>query len=222
MAAASLFLALGALAGGAILAPQPERDPTHQSLPRLLSNPAWRVVEIGPAETLNVSSGHDRAESLAERAALRAYEGAPPVVPHETAGIPVQTCRACHAEGLRAGGRFARAASHPYLVNCTQCHVEDTSSAFPTRDTPQNAFEGLRPAGLGGDRFAPESPPTIPHPTFMRVNCVSCHGPYGYRGLRTDHPDRLNCVQCHVPQAGNDLLSPLFGPAPIPRPGAGG
>ena len=38
----------------------------------------------------------------------------------------------------------------------------------------------------------------MPHGTFMRTRCLSCHGEYGYPGLRTDHPRRVNCVQCHI------------------------
>lgn len=149
-------------------------------------------------------------EAFAERAALRAYEGAPPVVPHSISDLDMRTCRACHATGLRAGDRIARAVSHTYLTNCTQCHVEAQSQQFGAVADPPNSFVGLRPVSAGGFRALSGSPPNIPHTTFMRTNCASCHGPHGYPGLQPDHLDRLNCVQCHAPSAELDQLSPFF------------
>jgi cytochrome c-type protein NapB len=67
----------------------------------------------------------------------------------------------------------------------------------------ENAFVGsVSPSK--GSRAWPQAPPTIPHPTFMRNDCMSCHGPNGLFGLRTPHPDRQSCFQCHVPEAGLD------------------
>jgi cytochrome c-type protein NapB len=55
---------------------------------------------------------------------LRAFEGAPPVVPHPTFDLNVETCRACHEKGLRAGDKLAGMLRHVPLTNCVQCHVE--------------------------------------------------------------------------------------------------
>jgi cytochrome c-type protein NapB len=66
-----------------------------------------------------------------------------------------------------------------------------------------NSFVGLNPP-LKGTRAWPLAPPTIPHSTLMRSDCLSCHGPQGLYGLRTPHPERQSCVQCHVPGAELD------------------
>ncbi len=189
-----------------------DRGAPAVSTPWLLSQPAANVV---PAERANPGSTDDkftaRVRSMEERAALRAYEGAPPVIPHAVGELKYQTCRACHAQGLRAGDRVARMASHTHLTNCTQCHVEAAGMFLGDDAGPGNSFEGIRASGYGSTRAWAGAPPVIPHTTFMRTNCVSCHGEHGYDGWKPDHLDRTSCVQCHAPAASLDQLSPAFG-----------
>ncbi len=61
------------------------------------------------------------------RAQRRAFEGAPPTVPHpvDQAGFPA--CLTCHREGMDVAGRMAPATSHPERGNCLQCHVVSLS-----------------------------------------------------------------------------------------------
>lgn len=218
---------LGVAAGVGASALEPPTRVAGVDLPHIappsprptVSDPAWRLntpaPKVIPAERANPAAVADkfasRVRSTEGRAALRAFEGAPPVIPHPIADLNVQTCRACHADGLRAGGRVARMVSHALMTNCTQCHVE----ADPARPAPQplagSDFQGLRPSGYGGTRAWAGAPPTIPHTLFMRTNCVSCHGEFGYDGWRPDHLDRSNCIQCHGPAAEFDQLSPRFG-----------
>jgi cytochrome c-type protein NapB len=75
----------------------------------------------------------------------------------------------------------------------------------------ENEFVGTK-APLKGTRAWPQAPPTMPHRTLMREDCLSCHGPQGLFGLRTPHPDRRSCTQCHVPSAELDqhLFFPEF------------
>lgn len=47
----------------------------------------------------------------------RAFEGAPPTIPHTIEGR--EDCLMCHKDGI--GG--APKASHPERLNCDQCHV---------------------------------------------------------------------------------------------------
>ncbi len=191
-------------------APAGRRD--AQSLSWRLNNPEPRVI---PEERSNPIAVVDklaaRVRSMEERAALRAYEGAPPVIPHAIADLNIQTCRSCHASGLRAGDKVARMVSHTYLTNCTQCHVEAAPTITDDDPAAGNLFAGLRPSGYGGTRAWAGAPPVIPHTTFMRTNCVSCHGEHGYDGWRPDHLSRTNCVQCHAPAAQFDQLAPTFG-----------
>jgi len=185
----------------------------------LLNNPAPRIIPESKANPIAVRDKFaSRAQAIEQRAALRAYEGAPPVIPHAIADINIQSCRACHAEGLNAGDKVARMASHAYLINCTQCHVEAKSTWLDDDDAPENTFDGLRSSGFGSPRPWAGAPPVIPHATFMRTNCVSCHGEHGYDGWRPDHLSRTNCTQCHAPGAELDQLSPTFSiPAVVPR-----
>ncbi len=137
--------------------------------------------------------------ALADRAKNRAYDGAPPTIPHPVEAQSAASCLACHGEGLKVGDRIASRISHAHMTNCTQCHVEQ--APVPV----ENAFVGVYRAGPGG-RASPGAPPTIPHHTWMRENCASCHGLVTRQGTRTTHPWLTNCTQCHAPSAALDQL----------------
>lgn len=210
-----LAWAAAACAGvaGALMVTPPDLDPAKRPDPqesrRLVTNPVPQSAPTAPP-TLPRERTAALRDSLEQRAALRAYEGAPPVIPHPIKDLDIRTCRTCHASGLRTGDQVARAVSHTYLTNCTQCHVEADNHQFASAANPGNAFVGLAPQAAGGFRALSGSPPNIPHTTFMRTNCASCHGTHGYPGLQPDHLDRLNCLQCHAPNAELDQLSPIF------------
>ncbi len=190
-------------------------DPTPQAW--RLSNPSPTVVPEARANPAAVPDKFAaRMRSMDARARLRAFEGAPPVIPHTTADMNLSTCRACHATGLQAGDMVARMASHTYLTNCTQCHVEAESQLLDGEWAALNTFVGLRPSAYGGTRAWAGAPPVMPHATFMRTNCVSCHGEHGYDGWRPDHLSRTNCVQCHAPAAEFDQLAPTFNVPDVP------
>ncbi|MFW6086296.1 MAG: hypothetical protein ACODAG_03750 [Myxococcota bacterium] len=151
-------------------------------------------------------STQDPGAELSRRAASRAYDGAPPTIPHPIDQRSFPSCTACHAEGLRVAGKTARPMSHPPYGSCTQCHVvESRPMPFePTTSGPpeDNAFEGTR-SPVGGERAWDGAPPVIPHRTFMRERCESCHGVLA-TGIRTSHPWRQSCTQCHAPSAELD------------------
>ncbi len=194
--------------------PQPPRagERALESLAWRLNNPAPLLIAEARANPAPVPDKFAaRMKSMEQRASLRAYEGAPPVIPHAIADLNIQTCRACHAQGLRTGDKVARMAPHTYLTNCTQCHVEAASAPGAEGLAAGNTFVGLRASGYGGTRAWTGAPPVVPHSTFMRTNCVSCHGEHGYDGWRPDHLSRTNCVQCHAPAAALDPLAPSFG-----------
>lgn len=155
----------------------------------------------------------ERALALRERAARRAYDGAPPVVPHPIAQDSAAACLACHGPGLVVKDKIASKISHATYTSCTQCHVPTVGPRIPTGETvlreplAENQFVGLN-APLKGSRAWPQAPPTVPHSTLMRSDCNSCHGPQGLFGLRTPHPNRQACVQCHTP--GAELDQRLF------------
>jgi len=179
-------------------------------------NAAWRnhlaqLVQpaIDPSTLTNVTEA-GRAQALAERASRRAFDGAPPVVPHPIAQDSSAACLACHGPGLAIKDKVASRMSHALYANCTQCHVPAAASVLlSATEAPllaalaDNQFAGAHPS-LKGSRAWPGAPPTIPHRTLMRSDCLSCHGPRGLFGLRTPHPERQSCVQCHVSDAGLD------------------
>ncbi len=159
----------------------------------------------------------ERSQALSERAGHRAFDGAPPVVPHPIAQDSSAVCLACHGEGLAVKDKVAAKISHPHYSSCTQCHVASGDVALPPTESArlaplaENRFVSVQPP-LRGNRAWPLAPPTVPHATFMRTDCLSCHGPRGLFGLRTPHPDRQSCTQCHALDAKLDQHSFFAGP----------
>lgn len=148
-------------------------------------------------------------DALAERATRRAYDGAPPTVPHPVAQQAASECLACHQDGLRARDRLATAMPHSDYASCTQCHVVMETpmpgAALPPDATfAANSFQGLA-SPYEGPRAWSIAPPQVPHHTQMRENCVSCHGPNGQSPMQSSHPDRQECSQCHAAPAAADL-----------------
>ena len=67
-----------------------------------------------------------------------------------------------------------------------------------------NGFDGVA-APTEGARAWLGAPPVVPHTTWMRNDCLACHGPNGWPGMETTHPWRQNCLQCHAPSSALDL-----------------
>ena len=177
----------------------PNRD-FHSDLSRLVVPGANQPA--GPV----VNTPQEREASIAQRAARRAYDGAPPVIPHPVTETDVTSCSTCHLKGKVVDHVVAHPMSHRFLPNCTQCHSPvgnpDIGPLFPT----DVVFTGLASPGPGA-RAWPGAPPVIPHHTRMRENCISCHGPLGWTGIKTTHPERMNCIQCHAGDAARDGFS---------------
>jgi cytochrome c-type protein NapB len=129
----------------------------------------------------------------------RAYQGAPPPIPHPLADPTAfggTACLSCHGDGgwVPTLSAYAPVTPHPTFVNCLQCHV-------PSSDARAFADTTFRPAPHPAIRGAslPGSPPPMPHDLTMRDNCLACHaGPAAVREVRVTHPERVNCRQCHV------------------------
>ncbi len=167
----------------------------------------WSIPQYATTEQAAVELGADNKISLEEkRLALatrkknRAFNGAPPTVPHPIAETSSESCVACHSQGTQTATLRIPRMSHPLLSNCTQCHVGTASPDMPNAMVPANHFVGLA-APEEGPRAFSGAPPQIPHSTWMRVDCLSCHGQASHRGLQTTHPWRQNCQQCHAPSS---------------------
>lgn len=172
-------------------------------------NGVWsrlRALALGAPASADVTER--RAEALEARAALRAYDGAPPRIPHQVDQRNAPDCLYCHSEGLALAGRVAPKMSHEPYLNCLQCHVVERAS--PANDwvipeaanapAPQSRETSFEPAPTvkRAPPWAPDAPPPMPHSTHMRGDCASCHGPSARDGLRTSHIQRRNCQQCHA------------------------
>lgn len=147
--------------------------------------------------------------SFEVRAARRAFDGAPPVIPHERLGAD---CTTCHTESGKEVPPQGYAPANPHvgdpqsgaLSNCTQCHV--FASAKGT--FAKNRFQGLQQVQHKSQRAHPLAPSLIPHSVAMRANCQACHvGPSARQEIVCSHPERLNCTQCHVVSKGASDLA---------------
>ncbi len=198
-----------------------ESQPTASGVPRAASysqlpsvnykaNARWEnhlkklVQPSGP----DGSTAHppDAPADLAERRNRRAFDGAPPLIPHPVDPISPASCLACHGQATRIKDRVAPKMSHALMQNCTQCHVTAGGLGLSLQKInghglAESEFEGLASYGKGARAFA-GAPPLVPHPTWMRSDCLSCHGPAGASPLSTSHPERVNCLQCHATAAG--------------------
>lgn len=181
-----------------------------------------------PTQDLFTPVAFDESERQAlieARASRRAFDGAPPTIPHPADQMTSASCIACHGEGLMINQVRAPRMSHAYMPSCTQCHVEQQASGIASFGEFRNLFEGVFSSGPGA-RAWEGAPPTIPHSVFMREDCMACHGPKGPEPIRTSHPWQANCLQCHAPSATLDQgvidTGPFFLPPPwIPDAEAG-
>lgn len=150
-----------------------------------------------------------KSEALKARARGRAFEGAPPTIPHPVGQASGIECRACHERGATIGEAVAPPWSHAHYTMCTQCHVSEMPplGTLDNAAAVANSFVGVRGAAAPYRAYE-GSPPQIPHTTLMRERCSSCHGPHGRPGLQTSHPERLDCRQCHAPAASLDQRQP--------------
>jgi cytochrome c-type protein NapB len=164
------------------------------------------------AEGLHVVSAGDPSPHVVvptriERRGRRAYEGAPPNIPHPLAdGLErTQDCAPCHTFGgyNPAIRTYTPRTPHPEMSNCLQCHVVLVESDLfvPTDWQQPEWLEIGKDAGVIG------APPGIPHLLQMRERCLSCHGGASAApDIRTTHPERFNCRQCHLPAEAPETL----------------
>jgi len=170
---------------------------------------ASRLADTLPKLTGPVNRAGDLEAVRTKRASRRAYDGAPPTIPHAVRQIGKLACLACHDKGAKVGDKIAPAMSHEPYASCTQCHVPQTSpmATKPPPALTPNSFVGLKAPTNGGRAWA-GAPPTIPHKVFMRQRCGSCHGVSGANPIRSTHPYRQSCRQCHVPNSATSLDQP--------------
>jgi cytochrome c-type protein NapB len=192
-----------------------ERAPSYAELRELRRGPNGPIYN-GAIEALAperglldpvVQTDADKRHALDARAARRAYDGAPPTIPHAVAQMGPPECVSCHEKGGVIAGRVAPRPSHAAYASCTQCHVVEADPRPPAAPRAEplagNSFAGAASPDRG-DRAWAGAPPTIPHATLMRTECAACHGPAGRLGMKSTHAWRQSCTQCHAPSAALD------------------
>ncbi len=184
-----------------------------QAIAQALPQPGYDLyTKIEPSEV-------EKEASSKLRASRRAFNGAPPIIPHPVENTTDAACYACHGNGMKMAGLKASVMSHHFLGNCVQCHAPMPPAPFQDVDTSvESTFVGL-PAPKEGKRAYKGAPPTIPHSRLMRENCNACHGgPNGWAGMESTHPWRTNCTQCHAPSATLDQMpdAEMFSPESVP------
>jgi cytochrome c-type protein NapB len=167
----------------------------HPHQPRSTNLATLQQTRFDPAAKIEVSEA-EKLLSLVARESRRAFNGAPPTVPHAIDQLNSASCMACHGNGLRSKSLRAGKMPHPYYSSCTQCHVEQQAKFAPASATFENSFAGVV-APTHGKRAYRGAPPVIPHSTWMRNDCLSCHGHTAAPGMATTHPWRTSCLQCH-------------------------
>lgn len=150
----------------------------------------------------------ERQQVLDDRAQRRAFDGAPPTIPHDINALSAASCTACHGRDVKAliAGKRPPVMSHAAYANCTQCHVPGDGLRRLTeqeRLLVDSGFEGQAAPGPGC-RAYPGAPPTMPHQVFMREDCMACHGPSRPQAIRSSHAQRQNCLQCHAQDGAVD------------------
>jgi nitrate reductase (cytochrome), electron transfer subunit len=87
----------------------------------------------GLAVDMPPASGTGR-RSLKGYYTLRAYAGAPPIVPHEIDAdiFRTQSCNICHERGgfVAKFNAYAPVTPHPQYANCLQCHARSGEGLF--------------------------------------------------------------------------------------------
>ena len=216
IAVASAVMAMVVFWGGSAAARQGAEPDTATLTPETIESEAesFRLASRGPGLASAVDAKESRRD-LAQFYSLRAYPGAPPVIPHdllEDKTMGGKGCLGCHRDGGYVGlfKAYAPVTPHPTFENCRGCHVPQAKNAAPFSGTTwtRNAGPEIDNQELAG------APPPIPHSLQMRENCIACHaGPAAVREIRTPHPERVYCRQCHVPAEDSSVFQRAAGGA---------
>jgi len=169
------------------------------------------LAACGGEQTQVAVPGHPGANKTVAslRAQRRAFDGAPPVIPHKQFGAACTNCHTMQGIDLPGTG-FAPPMPHAQTkgmhgeLRCGQCHVRQTTDDI----WRESEFDGLRQDLRRGKKAFITSPPVIPHALQMRENCRACHtGPAAREEIRCSHPERVRCTQCHVARFGDSEFS---------------
>jgi cytochrome c-type protein NapB len=110
----------------------------------------------------------------------RAYQDAPPMIPHDTTGmLPIEKDN----------------------NQCLMCHMPDMAASMGATPIPVSHFTDFRPKTTIKDGEILKNGKVIVNTSSEKLENVSIKSTHGelYQG-------RFNCTQCHAPQAINTLV----------------
>jgi cytochrome c-type protein NapB len=159
----------GAPAGAPSSAARPAEARSYRDMQERAYGPnaalpaAWlRAIRAAPDLRAPVAQTEaDRAAARARRAGRRAYDGAPPVIPHPVDQDAAPACATCHEHGAVVAGLVAPVMSHARRESCLQCHVvaADPRPVAGAPPPPATTFAGLGPRRRGRKTPAAEHHP---------------------------------------------------------------
>jgi len=155
-----------------------------------------------------------------KRSILRAYDGAPPQVPHSTTQTAYSKCLICHEKGFTLKDEQSEGINdrvvgpivpHPNWVNCVQCHVpQNTEKKFVKSTFEPYRITRIKPKPDPSVDPAENSgpPPQMPHAMQNRENCKVCHASStGSLAIKSPHGDRDGCQYCHMESESAKIYS---------------
>jgi nitrate reductase (cytochrome), electron transfer subunit len=228
----AVALAVAAGARAVRRAPLPESPVALATVPRVVApdepiGAEAQVFRTAPASVaIEPAAARERSAHPRRLTVIRynrAFEGAPPRIPHGVSAEEFRTdqCRTCHQRGgySRRFAAYVPLTPHADRGMCVQCHVGVDAvigASNPAAD-PNTRCSICHPASGGSPladarvtwpttvwptlptTVAGRDPPMIPHDLTFRQNCLTCHaGPAAAAEIRTTHPERLDCRACHL------------------------
>jgi len=153
----------------------------------------------------NCGKKDEHTQMREKRESLRAYEGAPPVIPHSINRTTSDYCLVCHEKGvifeaeavvMNQKNAQAKITPHPQWVNCIQCHglrIDDSkfrkNKFMPYRITSTPFTKTKDNEG---------TPPAMPHMLQNHDNCIVCHlSKTAYATIIPEHGETEGCPLCH-------------------------
>nr|WP_321268003.1 nitrate reductase cytochrome c-type subunit [uncultured Sulfurimonas sp.] len=132
------------------------------------------------AETKGHMANYSSAAATTSTKIKRAFQDAPPMIPHDTEGML------------------------PITINdnqCTGCHMPEVAESMGATPLPSSHFTNFRPVtAMGSDGVMTKNGKVLKNTTNENREDISIQS----TGDKLAGA-RFNCSQCHAPQSGNDL-----------------
>jgi cytochrome c-type protein NapB len=132
------------------------------------------------AETVGDKTNYSTAPASSSTNIKRAFQDAPPMIPHDTEGML------------------------PITINdnqCTSCHMPEVAKSMGATALPSSHFTNFRPAtAIRNDGQMTKNGKAIDNTSYENMKDISIKS----TGDKLSGA-RFNCTLCHAPQSGDDL-----------------